>query len=338
MRPNTLMQTLKALIVSGKNVMIEGPPGLGKTAMVKQAGAELGEKYVIVFKHGPTMQPEDLALPFRGDNGRLDFGRANWIPLQGDYADDTHVVIVIDEMPQGSNDIQKTIANLMQERECYGIPLHQNVSFICTGNRAKDRAGANRILSHLRNRMVTITLEPHLDDWCKWALANGIRPEIVGFVRFKPGALNDFDANRDINPTPRAWAEGVNDICAMVEAGTLPAEAEIECYNGYVGEGAASEFVSFVRMYRSLPDPDVVLKNPSTHPLPAEASVRYALSGALAARATEKNFDAVVEFAVRLPAEFTVHCVLDSIRRLPALQRTKAFTDWVLKHGANVLI
>ena len=338
MRPNTLMQSLKALIASGKNVMIEGAPGLGKTAIVKQAVTELGEKYKVIFKHGPTMQPEDLALPFRNDVGRLDFGRAGWIPLEGDYADDEFPVVVIDEAPQGSNDIQKTLANLMQERECYGIPLHKNVAFILTGNRAKDRAGANRILSHLRNRMVTITLEPHLDDWCKWALNHNVRPEIIGFVRFKPGALNDFDPNRDINPTPRSWAEGVNDICAMVEAGTLPPEAEIECYNGYVGEGAASEFVSFVRMYRSLPDPDVVLKNPTTHPVPSEASVRYALSGALAARANEKNFADVVAFARRMPAEFTVHCILDSIQRCRAVQNTKAFTDWIIAEGANVLI
>lgn len=338
MRPETLKTTLKAAIRKGKNVHIEGSPGLGKTQLGKQAVRELGEQFHVVFKHGPTMQPEDIALPFRMDNGRLDFARAGWLPLTGDYADGQHVVVFIDELAQADVAVQKTLANLMQERESYGVALHNNVSFISTGNRASDRAGANRILSHLRNRMMTLKFEPSLDDWCRWALDNNIRAEIIAFLRFRPDQLNDFDPMRDINPTPRVWAEGIHDIVGDVEDGTVPPEAEFECYEGYVGEGAATQFASFMKMYRKLPNPDAVLMQPDTYPVPEEASVRYALAGALAHRSTEDNFDRVVTFASRMPAEFTVYTLLDATRKNPELQNTKAFTNWAIKDGAKVLM
>lgn len=338
MRPSTLTTTLQALIRRGRNVMIEGSPGLGKTELTKQAIKSLGPTFHTVFKHGPTMQPEDLALPFKGANGRLDFLKAGWIPLAGDFDPEHHVVVVIDELAQASNEVQKTLANLMQEREAYGDKLHANVSFICTGNRTSDRAGASRILSHLRNRMVTLEFEPSLDDWCAWALDHDVRPEIISLMRFKPGLLNDFDPNRDINPTPRAWAEQVSGIVNDVEDGAIPMTVEFETIKGAVGEGAASECCAFLKIYRKLPNPDVVLMQPETTPVPEEPSVRFALAGAIAHRASVDNFDAVMKFARRLPAEFTVLIVLDSVRKCPEVQSSKSFLQWAATDGAKVLI
>lgn len=337
MRPETLKKTLKALIASGRNVYIEGSPGVGKTQVVQQAIREMGPTYHMVFKHGPTMQPEDIALP-RTDGGRLDFALAKWLPMVGDYEEGHHVVVVIDEMAQADAAVQKTLANLMQEREAYGAPLHSPLSFVATGNKATHRAGANRILSHLSNRMVWVKLEVALDDWCRHAQDNGVRPEIVAFLRFRPDLLNDFDPSRDNNPTPRMWVENVQPIVQDVEAGAIPAEAEFECYEGCVGEAAAAQFTSFMRMFRKLPDVDAVLKKPDTYPVPDEPSVRYALAAALAHRANKDNFQKVVTFARRLPPEFTVFTLLDSIRRDPSLQNTQAFTDWAVSDGAKVLL
>jgi hypothetical protein len=285
------------------------------------------------------MQPEDLALPFRcPSDGRLDFARAGWLPLSGDYETGQHVVVFIDELSQADHSVQKTVANLMQERESYGVPLHEKVSFISTGNGTSHRAGANRILSHLRNRMCNLTFEAHLDDWCQWALVQEVRPEIIAFLRFRPDLLNEFDASRDVNPTPRVWSEGVNDLLHMVDSSAIPAEAEFEVTQGYVGEGAAVQFKAFVGMYRKLPNPDAVILQADTYPVPTEASVLYALSGALAHRASEANLGQIVKFSDRMPAEYSVLILLDAIRRKPELQSTKAFTNWAITRGSQVLI
>jgi len=338
MRPSTLKATLKAMIQGGKNIYIEGSPGLGKTQIVQQAIKELGENFHAIFRHGPTMQPEDLALPFRSPDGRLDFARAGWIPLHGDYDPDKRVVLFVDELAQADHAVQKTLRNLIQEREAYGVKLHNQFSFVSTGNGTAHRAGANRLLSHLQNSMCKLKFEVQLDDWCLWALDNNIRPEVIAFLRFRPDCLNEFDPKRDVNPTPRVWAEGVNDTLVMVEHGEIPAEAEYEIVEGYVGEGAAVEFKAFVSMYRKLPNPDAVIMQCDTYPVPQEANVLYALSGALAHRATDNNLEQIIKFSDRIPAEFSVLILLDAIRRNPQLQSTKAFTNWAITRGSSVLM
>jgi hypothetical protein len=338
MRPSALKTTLKAMIQQGKNTYIEGSPGLGKTEIVKQVVKELGSKYLTIFKHAPTLLPEDLALPFRTEDGRLDFARAGWLPLNGDYDAHEHVVVIIDELAQADHSVQKTLANLMQERESYGVPLHKRVSFVATGNGTAHRAGANRILSHVRGRMLNLKFEASLDDFCQWALDNNIRPEIIAFLRFRPDQLNDFDPNRDVNPTPRTWSQGVNDLLEAIDKKLIPAEAEYEITEGYVGEGAAVQFSSFVKMYRKLPSPEAVLLNADKHPVPTEPSVLYALAGALAHRTTENNIDRVTTFSKRIPAEYEVLLLLDAIRKNSALQSTKSFTEWAITRGKDVLL
>jgi hypothetical protein len=331
MRPTVLADTLEAMIALRRPVLIEGSPGLGKTAIPKQVAAKLG--LGVVLFHAPTMQPEDVAIPAaNADKTALEFLPNSRFPLEGsEYPDEG--VIVVDEMPQAEMSVQKSMAHLIQERDIHGRRLKPGWSIIATGNRAADRAGANRILSHLRNRVTTLEFEPQLDDWCNWALDNEIRSEIISFVRFKPGMLNDFDPQRDLNPTPRAWSEGVSPVIDNV-----PEAGEFEVIKGAVGEGAAAEFVGFLKICRKLPNPDTIIMNPDKAKVPDEASVRYALAGALAHRASEDNFEAIMTFAKRMPPEFTVLTVLDAVRKTPAVQNTKAFAQWAVNEGAKVLI
>ena len=114
------------------------------------------------------------------------------------------------------------------------------------------------------------------------------------------------------------------------------AEAEYECFKGAVGEGAAAEFVGYLRIYRKLPNPDVVLMTPTTSDVPTDPAVCYAMSGALANRATASNVDRYVTYLERMPPEFSVLSMSTAVRRDPSLANTKAFINWTVKH-TNVL-
>jgi hypothetical protein len=162
-------------------------------------------------------------------------------------------------------------------------------------------------------------------------LDNAVKPEVVSFIRFRPGLLHDWDAQRDQNPTPRSWVEGVSDVL-----GAVPFEAEYECFRGAVGEGAAAEFVGFVRIWRKLPNPDAILLNPTTSNVPTDPATLYALAGAISNRATEGNFERVCTYAERMPPEFSVLTISYAARRNPDLANTQAFTKWSINHQ-NVL-
>lgn len=314
-----------------RTLMIEGSPGVGKTQVPKQVADQLGIGFVAI--HAPTANPEDMGLPVPNkDRTGIDFLVPNVFPFEDTDKPDAGILL-IDELPQADNATQKTLANLIQEREVHGKKLKPNWSIICTGNRQKDRAGANRILSHLSNRLTTIEFEPNLDDWAAWFVTQpSFRPEGLAFLRFKPDLLSKFDPNLPQNPTPRAWAEGV-----FQTIGTIPQQLEFEVFKGDVGEGPATEFVGFLNIYRQLPDIDRVLAYPEKEKVPSDNATCYALAGALGHRATPKNFGNIIKYTARMSPEYQVITIRDAIKRDDDLTGTQEFCDWAAGPGADLL-
>ena len=326
MRATLLKDTLKALIPVGRSVAIEGAPGGGKTTIVHEVADELG--LPIIEKHMPTMLVEDFGIPYPDAVGNsFNYKLPDWYPYKGKPDTEGGGILLFDDRNQANTDLQKVLANIQQARNLHGVPLADGWTVVSTGNRQSDRAGANRVLSHLRNRETLIEFETHLDDSTSWMIDNEVNPMVIAFIRFRPNLLHDFDPQRDVNPTPRSWVEGVSAVL-----GKVPAEAEYECFKGAVGEGAAAEFVGFVRIYRRLPNPDAILMNPDTAEVPTDPATLYALSGAIAERASEGNMDRVVTYTSRMPAEFSVLSISHAVRKTPGLANSPAFTNWAIKH------
>lgn len=326
MRSQLLLDTLVALFAVKRTVCVEGPPGGGKTTIVAEAAKRLGVDYREL--HMPTMLVEDFGIPDMATTGdSFGYKLPEWFPTDPASTG----ILCFDDRNQASADLQKVLANICQARTLHGHKLPDGWMVVSTGNRVSDRAGANRVLSHLRNRETVIELDTNIDDWTNWALKNDVKPEVVAFIRFRPGLLHDFDANRDANASPRSWVEGVSD-----SLGCVPAAAEYECFKGSVGEGPAAEFVGFVKIYRDLQDPDDVIAHPDTSPVPEQPAVRYALASALAHKATPANFANVVKFFNRMPGEFGVLGITLATRRDEKLAATKPFYEWV-KNNQDVL-
>jgi len=324
MRATLLKETIKSLFPITRTLSIEGSPGGGKTTIVHEVAQELDIPRI--ERHMPTMLVEDFGILFpETDSNTLHYKLPDWFPVKGKAPEAG--ILLFDDRNQAGPDLQKVLANICQARTLHGVPMPDGWQVVSTGNRQSDRAGANRVLSHLRNRETVLELETHLDDWTSWAINHGVKPEVISFIRFRPGLLHDFDPQRDQNATPRAWVDGVSDVL-----GTVPSEAEFECFKGAVGEGAAAEFVGFVRIFRKLPNPDAILLNPQTADVPKDPATLYALSGALAQRATESNFERVCQYSERMPQEFSVLTVSYAARRNPDLANTQAFTKWSINH------
>lgn len=326
MRPQLMNATLAALIKAQRTVCVEGPPGGGKTTIVADVAQQLGRQYI--ERHMPTMLVEDFGIPVI-DGPTLAYKIPDWFPAKGSQHDTPQGgVLCFDDRNQANADLQKVLANICQARNLHGVPMADGWSVVSTGNRQSDRAGANRVLGHLRNRETVLELETHLDDSSAWMLSHGVKAEVVSFLRFRPNLLHDYDPQRDSNPTPRSWVEGVSAVL-----GVVPPDAEFECFKGAVGEGAAAEFVGFLRIFRKLPNPDSILLHPDTADVPTDPATLYALSGALATRATDSNFARVCTYCERMPPEFSVLTVSQAARRSPELASTAAFTQWAVKHN-----
>ena len=326
MNPLTLKDTIKAFHKIGRPLCVEGSPGVGKTQIIQQSAEELNIK--CITKHLPTMLVEDFGILFPNGNQTLHYRLPDWFPTLA--KDGEEGILLFDDRNQGGNDLQKVLANITQARELHGHRLPDGWSVMSTGNRQKDRAGSNKVLSHLRNRETVVELDVSIDDWVLWASGAGVNPMLISFAMFRPNLLNAFEANNDVNATPRSWVEGVGRV--MDKCSHIGDEALMECYSGAVGDGPATEFMSYMAVASKLPDIDQVIREAKTYPIPKEVSVKYALTGALANAANQQNFDKITDFFVRWSEkEFAILCV-KIIGNIPGNEKYgywKGFSRWV---------
>lgn len=333
MRPSDLKALISARFKAGikRPLHVESSPGVGKTQIAAQAARELGVGFMTI--HAPLLQPEDYGFPVISKNkDDVDFvvSKAKF-PLEGSDCPETGIFL-IDELSQADNSAQKILANLVQEREIHGRRIKKGWLIVSTGNRSTDRAGANRLLSHLGNRITRVPLDVSIDDWTNWSLENGVKSEVIAFIRFRPELLNSFDPQNEINPTPRSWVEGVS-----AALGVVPDALEFPVFHGDVGEGAAAEFCAFLKIFRKLPNPDTIILDPLKAAVPKEPAILYALCGALSQKTTVDNFGRVMQYIARMPSEFSVLFVRDAVRKLPELQTSKDFIKWASGPGAKLL-
>lgn len=321
MKPSDLTACLPELINAQRPVFIWGPPGIGKSKIVKQIAASLGRGLTDV--RTVLLDPVDLrGLPRVNAEGRAEWCPPSFLPSDPKSRD----VIFLDELPQAPQMTQAACLQLVLDRRIGEYVMPAGCIVIAAGNRQQDRAGANRMITPLLNRFVHLDLELSNDDWQAWALGAGIDQRIRSFLAWKPNALFHFDpASSDRSfPTPRSW-EFVSDVLGHMK------DLVHDVISGCVGGGAAGEFMAFCQLYGQLPDPAKILARPQDHEVPGEPSVLYALCGSLLdhLRKDPKAADAYAVYAGRMPQEFGVLAMRDAPSVVPGILNTPAGSAWL---------
>jgi hypothetical protein len=309
---------------------ILGAPGGGKSAVAREVIAELGiEPNKVIEFTASLRDPVDvLGTP----NNQGEYTR--WVPPEEFYnirAGQGRSALILEELSDAPVPMQNALCGVIYDRRAGNLQLSDQLFIIATGNRTEDKSGANRITGKLANRTRRFDFQENIDDWTTWALDHDVDAVLIQFLRFRPGLLSDYDANRFANPTPRSW-ERVN----LIPHGLKPGLFFDNCA-GEVGEGAAAEFTGFKRIYESLPDVDSILLSPDTADVPADPATLYALTGALARKSTKDNFDRVSTYLNRMSPEFNVMAVKDAIKLAPTIKHSRAFIEWASKN-AEVLM
>lgn len=329
LRPKQVYQVLIEAIKLCEPVLVTGKPGIGKSDIMRAACEATGADFIL--SHPVVADPTDAkGLPWPQANGET----ATFLPY-GDLAKALHAtqrtVWCLDDLGQASPATQASYMQLLLAREVNNHKLSEHVTFLAASNRRIDRAGVSGLLEPVKSRFATIIeLEPTVEDFCEWALTHHITPECPAFLRFRPSLLCAFTPTPDLknSPCPRTWVK------ASKWLGKVPRELEFPVIAGAVGEGAAAEFVAFLRTYRDLPDPDDLMKRPESARIPTELSALYALTSALAYRASVQTFAAIYTYAERLRvaghAEFGVLLLKDSYLHDPKIATTKAFMDLIV--------
>lgn len=329
MKPSEVILALTALLPTRRPVYLWGPPGVGKSSVIRQAAKQLG--LLVLDLRAVLLDPVDLRGLPRVDNDTARWCPPAFLPREGKG------VVFLDELAQAPPLTQAGCLQLTLDGQLGEYVLPEEWSIVAASNRQEDRAGAHRLITSLLNRFVHLDLEVSVEDWQSWATQEGIASEVRAFLRYRPGLLFAFDptSNQRSFPTPRSWH-----FVSQVLPHT-PSELLYPVVSGCVGEGPAAEFVAFARICKQLPDLDQVLSQPGSIPVPREPAVLYALVGALVEKCRgsgdQAKLSAFVQFATRLPDEFGVLAMRDALSINTRLISLPVAQTWLAKARARGL-
>ena len=285
--------------------MLLGEPGSAKTALLTEVAAELGldtsptSRNFLMFRASLRDPVDLLGVP------SVDASNTRWNPPEELYRFSAEVIgdepgmIVLDELPDATTMMQNALCGLVYDRHIGDLVLGPNVMVGITGNRPKDKSGAGRVITKLANRVSVFSMEVDNKAWEAWALTHGIRPEIVGFLRFRPELLSKFDPEQMSCPTCRTW-----DFVSRLDASDPESAAYFAKVAGYVGEAAAAEYIGFVKNMTSWPTFESITNTPDTADLPDDPAIRYGLVTALPQKASDANLKNIIRYVFRMEPDF----------------------------------
>ncbi len=296
MTPVQLYDFLSVAIDSKQNVLIVSSPGCGKTSITNQV---CDAKHVNLITMYPAISdPTDFkGFPFivSGDAIFMPFGDLKLLKEAK-----TRTVCFLDDLGQSPVSVQAACMQLIHAK--HNVSKH--VSFIAATNRKEDKAGVTGLLEPVKSRFATIVnLVPNANDLVAWGRKNGMHPDVLSFILYRPSLILNFKPSFEMknSPCPRT----IYNLSEMHKL-SLQDDIALEAYSGSVGEEFATEFLSFLELKDQLPNMNDVIKFPLVCHIPTDPGILYVFVGQLAHRATAQNIPNIIQIAERMEPEFAM--------------------------------
>ncbi|MGI9498818.1 MAG: MoxR family ATPase [Geminicoccaceae bacterium] len=334
LKPTDLKEALPLLLNADLVPFIEGPPGVGKSDIVAQLAADMfgqggpcSDAFFRDIKPAGRDPVDFTGLPVPDMEAFLtQWLKPGFLPTDGEG------VLFLDEFTAAGPLVQAVLLEFIRQRKAGEYRLPPGWKIVTAGNGDNDRAYATTMGSAMANRLVHLHAVVDVDDWCRWSIDEGLPAVIVAFVRFRPHLLHNFE--------PKSKDKAFASPRTIADAGKIlqqdpPARLRPALLAGAIGEAAATELEGFLDVHHALPSIDQILLDPDRASVPSqqEAAARCAIAAVLTERSSPQNFDAVMAYADRLPAELGGMIALGATRRDPTLCKTRAFIRWSAENG-----
>ena len=291
------------------SLIIQGPMGWGKTAMLTALGEmDRFKGYTLIYidcttksdsgdffmiKYGPdgktflTVPHEELGLHLKGP-----------------------VILMFDEIGKMPRSAFNSVLRILYERKAGNDSLHPDSRVFATTNLAAEGLG-DLLPPHAINRCQVRTMRvPSKADWLGWAIRNSIHPFMLSYANQNDQIFTCFLDHEEIGKYPEiydpravnkpiAYATGrsmengshlfhVYDqrIEAAREASTYHVGGDVEkkCQRvllnglvGTVGPVAANHMMTYFKLQGEIPTRDQIIQNPMGVPIPKSGAARCLL-------------------------------------------------------------
>ena len=293
--PNEAKAALRKCIKKQRPVFIWGPPGIGKSDIVKQIGNEQ-EREVIDVRLS-LWEPTDIkGIPYYNSNSNT----MTWAPPAELPTDpESTAILFLDELNSAAPATQAAAFQLVLNRRVGTYQLPKGVSIVAAGNREGDKGVTYRMPAPLANRFLHIELRCDFEDWHQWAVTNRVHEQVVGYLGFAKQDLYDFDPKSSSKAfaTPRSWMF----VSELLEEDDVPDNTLTDLIAGAVGEGLAIKFMAHRKVAKQMPKPEDILAGKIKKSEIKEISAMYSLTISLCYELQEadhkkvKNWDSMAD-------------------------------------------
>lgn len=283
----------------GLPLLLWGPPGVGKTAVINALGRKFGLPVEVLSPgergegaFGVVPVPTQAASAKRAKDVeeenplRLSYPAPDWTDRVNHGG-----IVFVDEMTCAPPALQPPLLGLIQERRIGSFTLGARVRVLGAANPPEQAAGGWDLAAPVANRLGHITWgAPEVDAWSDWLLSGGADNEeeevdslkeearvmaswdvafarakglASAFLKRRPELLMKQPQAGDPNGS-KAWPsprswENAVRAMAAAEIHELNSEEADDLMGAFVGLGVASEMAEF-RAQTDLPDPEDVLE------------------------------------------------------------------------------
>ncbi len=296
-----LVKKLRRLKIS---FMLWGATGVGKSETVRQLAAEVNAELRDIRLC--QKQPTDIGgLPALDHETRqtVFYPPAFLAPRNDGKA----VVLFFDEISLAPDDTRSAVLGILEERRQESVEIPDNWIIVAAGNRPEDLANARGLGAAANRRLLHIVIEPQMEATLKHFIKIKVAPEVLAFLKVFPQHLSGEESARtqkhELYPRPASWEKVSNVLGELRGADKRTKHLAVA---GIIGDSVAAEFMLLAEEIKNMKSVDELLEIQRKTPskigrfLPDTVNGLYALSFAIASRASEETAVELLELINRL--------------------------------------